>query len=181
MKKKEKSFAEVIKEYKEEIKAESTDKIINSMNYYGHDPYYDAYWSVMENEIERRLNLLDALLNKEISVDEIHETFNIKPALQAEETASKESGSADYQSDIEAEEHVSDRKLSVSEVTFMKRAKEGIWVTQQGDVLLFKDMSESHIKNCIRMLENKPKNEACDAYIKAFKKELKNREGGREK
>ncbi len=86
MKKKEKSFAEVIKEYEEGIKTESTDEIINSMNYYGHDPYYDSYWSVMENEIERRLNLLDALLNKEISVDEIHETFNIKPEPQTEET-----------------------------------------------------------------------------------------------
>lgn len=87
-------------------------------------------------------------------------------------------------SDIEAQDNVSDRKVpkAAAENSFhLKNASEGYWITNEGTKLSMKDMSEKHIKNCINMLEQRPKDIIYTAYIKAFKKELKNREKNMEK
>ena len=87
-------------------------------------------------------------------------------------------GVNEYLSDIEAGDYISDRILSVSGVSNLslaEKASEGIWVTRQGEALLIKDMTESHIRNCICMLESKPHSEVREAYLEALKDELRKR------
>jgi hypothetical protein len=54
------------------------------------------------------------------------------------------------------------------------------WVTRNGKEIAIKKMDDQHIHNCMRILANKVKNGTDDEmdtiYLKAFKKELRERE-----
>lgn len=52
---------------------------------------------------------------------------------------------------------------------------EKYWKTQNGETLLIKDMKTSHIKNCLKAIED-GKVIASDDYITTFEKELEFRE-----
>lgn len=59
-----------------------------------------------------------------------------------------------------------------------KRMAEGIWRTKDGTDLKINDMTTSHIKNCINLIERQVKAgyELYASYIPLFKEELEKRE-----
>ena len=59
------------REYKAEIRNKTTEKLMSDMAYFGYDSYYGELGNIVRDEIERRLNLFDKLVSKEISVDDI--------------------------------------------------------------------------------------------------------------
>lgn len=59
------------KEYKASIHEKSTEKLMSDLDYFGFDSYYGELGDICRNEITRRLELFDKLVNKEITVDEI--------------------------------------------------------------------------------------------------------------
>lgn len=82
-------------------------------------------------------------------------------------------------SDIETLIDEYDREPRPSkEAIFDKKIKEGVWVQRDGTETKIKDMTSSHIKNCINMLKRKEdydpndKGSIANKYIQRFKKNL---------
>lgn len=59
------------REYKAEIRNKTTEQLMSDMEYFGYDSYYGELGDIVRDEVERRLNLFDKLVSKEISVDDI--------------------------------------------------------------------------------------------------------------
>lgn len=73
------------------------------------------------------------------------------------------------------------KQPTVDNSTSMQNAEKGIWVQRDGTHIPIKKMQDSHIKNCIRMLERGEPNALKEVYIKQFEKELKKRSRDMEK
>ena len=53
-----------------------------------------------------------------------------------------------------------------------KRIKEGLWETKDGENIYIKDMTTSHIKNCISYLKRRKQIMITKLWIKRFEEEL---------
>lgn len=80
---------------------------------------------------------------------------------------------------VDGYEHAPETQATADNSTSFQNLERGIWVQRDGTPIAIKKMQDSHIRNCIRMLEKGEPNDLKDAYIKAFEKELKKRERNR--
>lgn len=69
-----------------------------------------------------------------------------------------------------------DARLESSMDSAIRRLKrEGVWITREGERILISEMKTDHINRTIKLLEKQSNLVAC-MYIKAFHKELGERE-----
>ena len=72
-----------------------------------------------------------------------------------------------------AEEMMIDREIARQEM--QENIKCGIWVTRRGDAVRIRDMTTSHIRNCIKMLDAEGISDEGYSYLCMFRKELERR------
>ena len=59
------------REYRIEVQNKTAEKLMSDMETFDDPHYYGGFSNIVRDEIERRLNLFDKLVSKEISVDDI--------------------------------------------------------------------------------------------------------------
>lgn len=65
---------------------------------------------------------------------------------------------------------------AIAQLEMERKVENGIWTQRDGTEISLKDMTDTHIQNCINMLERKQyKSDIVYAWIKRFKEELVSR------
>ena len=78
---------------------------------------------------------------------------------------------SEYLDETTYEREQAEAWYEIAEGMAIGMASKGLWETKEGKTLSVKEMTTSHIKNCIRMLQrnNSP---FADIYVPMFEKEL---------
>ena len=70
-------------------------------------------------------------------------------------------------------DHVADQDMQY--MYMEQEAKQGYWTTKSGETIHISDMTENHIRNCIKYIEKHDKEDLYLPWIYEFKEELKRR------